>query len=296
MNIFISWSGDLSHKVAVVFKEWLPSVIQSVEAYVSSEDIDKGARWSSDISKALEESFFGILCITKDNIDASWINFEAGALSKSFEKSRITPFLLGLNRTELQGPLLQFQSTIFDKDDIKKMISTINRACETTCLEEHRLDKIFEVWWPELDNKLRRLEAEATSAGSEHKDKKVSKENIIEEILLLVRNQQQLLSRPENILPVGYLHSTMKDVVGESLHRDIPLEALDDLFSAYFALNEMFLELKNNKHGNCEECILGFEKAISRLSKPMKYLGRYFLPNQPITRIFNKGLVIRGDK
>lgn len=70
MKVFISWSGNKSHKVAMIFREWLPSVIQSLEPYVSSEDIDKGARWSSDIAKELEDSTFGILCVTKDNLHA----------------------------------------------------------------------------------------------------------------------------------------------------------------------------------------------------------------------------------
>ena len=87
MKVFISWSGNISWKVAVIFRNWLPSVIQSLEPYVSSEDTDKGARWSTDIAKELEDSTFGILCVTKENLEAPWLSFEAGALSKTMEKS-----------------------------------------------------------------------------------------------------------------------------------------------------------------------------------------------------------------
>ena len=36
MNVFISWLGETSHKVALLFRDWLPSVIESVEPCVSS--------------------------------------------------------------------------------------------------------------------------------------------------------------------------------------------------------------------------------------------------------------------
>jgi len=53
VKIFISWSGSLSRRVAEILRDWLPNVLQAVEPYVSSEDIDKGARWSVDISNEL---------------------------------------------------------------------------------------------------------------------------------------------------------------------------------------------------------------------------------------------------
>lgn len=106
MKVFISWSGNKSHKVALVFREWLPSVIQSLEPYVSSEDIDKGARWSTDIAKELEDSTVGILCVTKENLHAPWLSFEAGALSKTMDKAYVTPFLFDIKRSEVNGPVL----------------------------------------------------------------------------------------------------------------------------------------------------------------------------------------------
>ena len=90
MKVFLSLSGHKSHQVALVLRDWLPSVIQSLTPYVSSEDIDKGARWSTDIAKELEDSTFGILCVTKDNLEAPWLLFEAGALSKMMKVCRNT--------------------------------------------------------------------------------------------------------------------------------------------------------------------------------------------------------------
>ena len=115
VKVFISWSGNTSLKVAQIFREWLPSVIQSIEPYVSSEDIDKGARWSTDIAKELEDSTFGILCVTKDNLEAPWLSFEAGALSKTMEKAFVNPFLFDIKRSEVKGRFCNFNQLFLKK-------------------------------------------------------------------------------------------------------------------------------------------------------------------------------------
>ncbi len=150
MKVFISWSGPLSRQVAETLREWLPSVLQTIEPYVSSEDIDKGVRWSVDISRELDVSSYGILCVTADNVAAPWLNFEAGALSKSFERGRVSPFLFGVDRNSVTGPLVQFQSTIYERDDILRLLKSINTASETP-LENSRLEGAFAVWWPRLN-------------------------------------------------------------------------------------------------------------------------------------------------
>ena len=58
--------------------------------------------------------------MTRENVNAPWVNFEARALSKMIDKSNVTPFLFDLKRSEVQGPLLQFQSAIYEKYEVRK--------------------------------------------------------------------------------------------------------------------------------------------------------------------------------
>lgn len=108
MKIFISWSGEQSNRIAQAFHTWIPAVLQVVKPYFTPSDIEKGARWSTEIAKKLEESSIGILCITREGVDSNWLNFEAGALSKNLEKSKVCPILCGIENTDLSGPLSQF--------------------------------------------------------------------------------------------------------------------------------------------------------------------------------------------
>lgn len=195
MKVFLSWSGERSHKVALVLRDWLPSVLQSIKPYVSSEDIDKGARWSTDIAKELEDSTFGILCVTKENLNAPWLTFEAGALSKTMDKSYVTPFLVDIKRSEVSGPILQFQSTIFEKNDLEKLVKDLNKACAGEMLEEARVIRAFDIWYPELEKSLK-LVIDGTEDSSSSEIKEDNDEvatDIVEEVLEISRINQKLI-------------------------------------------------------------------------------------------------------
>lgn len=274
MKVFISWSGELSHKVATVFRDWLPSVIQTIEPYVSSEDIDKGARWSTDIAKELEDSSFGILCITKKNVNAPWLNFEAGALSKSIDKSKVIPFLFGVKRSEIKGPTLQFQSTIHEKDDIKKLLCSLNKACGPSCLDESRLDKIYDVWWPRLDKNLNAIQDNPPEIlESEQRKAKNDSANssILEEILELVRNQQKLLNSPETILPSDYLQHILRSRPGSERGLKELNFAFEDLGRLYIHILEILKEMPTRKPVPFA-AYSKLRRNIFLFSKPIKYI------------------------
>lgn len=170
MKVFISWSGEQSHKVACVLRDWLPSVLQHVDPWVSSEDIDKGTRWITELGKQLESARFGIICLVPGNLREPWINFEAGAMSRSIDAARVSPFLVGIDRPAVQGPLAQFQSTIFEEKDVRKLVHSINRVSEKPIVAD-RLDRAFDLCWLGLAQELTSLAREATEVAEESEER-----------------------------------------------------------------------------------------------------------------------------
>lgn len=226
MKVFISWSKEQSHQVALAFKEWLPSIIQTIDPYVSSEDTDKGSRWNSEIVKELEESSFGILCVTKENMAESWLLFEAGALSNKISKAYVCPFLFDMKPSQVKGPLEQFQSTVFEKEDVRKLVSAINKASGEVALKDELLNKTFDKWWPDLETRFNALRAQQPST-LEAVDK-AQPDDVLEKILEIVRINQRLLNNPEQLIPPRYLNAIISDIVAtntrpERLQRLIPI-------------------------------------------------------------------------
>ncbi|SRR6266446_587386 len=111
MKCFISWSGERSKAVAEAVRYWLPKVIQAIEPWMSSDDIEKGTRWRSGLASELEQSRIGIICLTQENLESTWLHFEAGALSRQQQSTYVCAFLLGLEPTDVREPLAQFQAT-----------------------------------------------------------------------------------------------------------------------------------------------------------------------------------------
>lgn len=192
MKVFISWSGELSHKIALLLKEWLQDVIQSIEPYVSSEDVEKGTRWFSDISVNLEDTDFGIICLTPENLNAPWILFEAGALSKSIDKSRVCPFLIKLSPSDLVDPLSQFQACTSKKDDMLKLLQTMNNAIQDKPLEESKLKKSFERCWSDFEKNLTKAKNTITVPEKITRPK----DEILDEVLQLCRSISQAVQTP----------------------------------------------------------------------------------------------------
>ena len=157
MKVFLSFSGEMSHKVASELRDWLTKVIQSVKPFLS-EDVEKGKPWFDQIGDELSRTAYGIVCVTPYNFRAPWINFEAGAISKAVQNSHVTPFLFRVESSTIQGPLQQFQSASYNEKDVFKLLCSINSSqAPDDRLALELLQREFEMWWPELQANLDRI-------------------------------------------------------------------------------------------------------------------------------------------
>lgn len=179
MKIFISWSGKPSLNVAMALRDWLPYIFNGIELFVSSEDIRKGKRWPLEVSKELDVCNFGIVCLTPDNLEAPWLLFESGALSKSVKEASVYTLLVGgLRIGDVEGPLSHFQHTMFEKEDFFKLVKSINEALEPNKQDETRLKKIFDKFWDDLETNV----SQAIKIDSKP-EKRRSSEDMLRELL-----------------------------------------------------------------------------------------------------------------
>ncbi|MFZ5857343.1 MAG: toll/interleukin-1 receptor domain-containing protein [Chloroflexota bacterium] len=195
MKLFISWSGQLSQEVAEVLHKYLPLMLQGVDVFMSKNDIESGVRWGLELAKELEESQFGIICLTPDNFKNPWILFEAGALTKHIEGRACGLLLGGLKPVDISGPLTQFQHRIFNQQDFFVLVRDINQR-HSNPLGESQLNMVVQKWWPDIDREYQEA-IEKIKKTSRAKAKR-PQEEMVEEVLLRVRGIERSLGIDQN--------------------------------------------------------------------------------------------------
>jgi len=180
MKVFVSWSGERSKAIANGLKHWLSDVFQGLHVWMSDHDIQAGARWSSELGVELEESKFGIVCLTPENLDSHWLSFEAGALSKAIKESRVAPYRFQLRASDVGPPLSQFQGVDANEEGTLKLVLSINDALGKLLPDEAKARRAFERWWPDLQAILEKIPRTATQEIRSDRE-------LLEEILEIVR-------------------------------------------------------------------------------------------------------------
>lgn len=190
MKIFISWSGEQSKHVATSLRDWLPDLFQSAKPWISSEDLVPGERWATELAKELANSSFGIICLTKQNLNSPWLLFESGSLAKQLNGSFVVPYMIDVTSADIQYPLAQFLGLEANEVGTRSLMQTINNL-QAEPLSEGRFKRAFEKWWPDYQQRLNSIPKESEVTGPLR-----SEREILEELLSLSRIQYRTQLRP----------------------------------------------------------------------------------------------------
>lgn len=160
-RVFISWSGQAAKAVASVLKPCLERLFPGGHFFMSDDEIEVGDRWAAVLDAELEQSDLGIICATSTSVTSPWVIFEAGALAKLKDVSRLCILLIDLPKESLPSPLHRFQCTTLTQDGVLRLVKSIERHLrirhhhDELSLEEH-----FVKIWPMLNDTTRSLPPE----------------------------------------------------------------------------------------------------------------------------------------
>ena len=112
--------------------------------------------------------------------------FEAGAISKKVDGSMVCPILIDIESSDLKGPLNQFQVTLFNKPDIKRLVTALNTALKEKAIDEGVLSGLFERLWPELETQVNEI-LETAKRGNDNLPVSRTEREMLEEVLELTR-------------------------------------------------------------------------------------------------------------
>lgn len=242
MKVFISWSGTKSKNIGEIFRRWIPGVVQAVKPYFTPDDIAKGARWATDVAKELSDSKLGIFILTAENLTAPWIMFEAGAISKQIDTSRVCPLLFGLSPTDVKGPLEQFQCSAFSKMEVHKLLKSINGALCENALDSVIFDKVFDMWWPGLEADVAAVLQSETDSSNLKPQR--SETDMLEELVTLARRTHTAVANGRTSRPFSPM-------------------AIEDLATRYAALLEQLVTTPPSPE---------YYQSIVDLAKPVRHI------------------------
>ncbi|HZR01965.1 MAG TPA: toll/interleukin-1 receptor domain-containing protein [Burkholderiales bacterium] len=154
MKVFISWSGEASKAAGLAIGQSVADVFTGVEPWISAVNIQAGQQWFAELMKALEDSKFAIVCVTKRSLAAPWIMFESGALSAKFGSPKLVPLILDCGVQDLVDPLARFNGVLFDADSMRGLFTSINASVGNP-LAPKALKAAFNDVWPTLEAAVR---------------------------------------------------------------------------------------------------------------------------------------------
>jgi len=219
LNVFISWSGTRSGRIAAALKIWLGVALPNTECFIS-RDIEGGKRWNRELTEALQASNFGVLVLTAENKNAEWILFEAGALAKQVGESRVVPLLVDIEPKHLSGPLGDFHAVRLT-DQVYKLLEAINASLPDPI---DNLREVYEYTYTRFSESIELILRDADK-DKKPMDPTARTHEMLEEILRVIKSPREVrvvTSSPDS-----------GDLAQDVIHENKPFYPVNDKIDLY---------------------------------------------------------------
>ncbi|MBE7495163.1 MAG: toll/interleukin-1 receptor domain-containing protein [Verrucomicrobiaceae bacterium] len=120
MNTYLSWSGEDSRKAASALRRVISEVAPNTIVFSGWEDIKAGEHWQRAMIEQLQQADMALFFITPSNLHSPWIHFEAGAIVG--RGLPIVPILVGVQPSQLSGPLNAYQSVSTSQESLSRLL------------------------------------------------------------------------------------------------------------------------------------------------------------------------------
>lgn len=191
MKVFISFSGQRSQALAEILRKHIPHIID-VDLFLSQSDIEPGARWAETLTTKLEETDYGILVLTPDNLKSEWLHFEAGALTKHREGRACTLIFDDVKFANVEGPLAQFHHCEFTQEGFQKLIAYLNKKTESPMSDEILTYRLIKPW-TDMNQEIKAIPASSEEKPAPPKPR--GDESKTDEMLTILRALEREVTR-----------------------------------------------------------------------------------------------------
>lgn len=231
MKVFLSWSGERSKQVANLLSSWLSDVMQHVKPWFSPE-MDRGTVWFNQIFEALSDISVGVICITRENLNAPWILFESGAIAKGVSSNRVCTLLIDIKPEDISPPLSQFNASLPTHESMFALVKTINEASGEMKLSEEQLKRAFDVHWPIFDREFKQILKDTKPMIINKTPPPRSQEEILSEILTTVRRIERNVTdtSPSNLAASRPNNNELAEDISDYERKMMQKYAMSELF------------------------------------------------------------------
>ncbi|MDX2167554.1 MAG: isochorismatase family protein [Deltaproteobacteria bacterium] len=159
MQVFLSWSGDRSRQISLRLYDILPGLVR-VKPWHSERDLGDDENWRGRLEQALDDSQFGIFCLTKDNQKKLWPGYEFGAL----RSKGLCALLFDLDPKDLEGgPFARLDLIPCNEDGLLRLAGLLNARSKEP-VHERTLQYAARGAWLELRQEI---ESPVAAVGAE---------------------------------------------------------------------------------------------------------------------------------